>query len=101
MIQLISFRPCWIFLEDKPLHQERLQRPEHTTVNVGLPFNYRAMALVLEFEAEHVRYLNPPTIQEAQLTMERRLLNGANMVWIGEAVGIWIRYLPPPVPLTR
>ena len=90
-----------VFLEDNPLHQEKLQRPEHTTVNVGLSFNCRAMALVLEFEGEYVRYLNPPTIQEGQLTMDGRLLNGANMIWIGEDVGIWIHYLPPPVPLTR
>ena len=78
------------FLEDKPLHQEKIQRPEHTTVNVGLSFNCRAMALVLELEGEYVRYLNPPNIQEGQLTMEGRLLNGANMIWIGEDVGIWI-----------
>ena len=76
------------FLEDKPLHQEKIQRPQHTTVNVGLSFNSRATALVLELEGEYVSYLNPPTIQEGQLTMEGRLLNGANMVWIGEDVGI-------------
>ena len=89
------------FLEDNPRLQEKLQRPEHTTVNVGLSFNCRAMALVLELEGEYVSYLKPPAIQEGQLTMEGRLLNGANMIWIGEDVGIWIHYLPPPVPLTR
>ena len=58
------------------------------------------MALVLELEGEYVSYLNPPTIQEGSSTLEGRLLNGANMDWIGEGVGIWISYFPPPVPLT-
>ncbi len=89
------------FLEDKPRHRETIFRPEHTTLNVGISFNCRAMVLALELEGEYVSYLNPPNIQEGQLTMEGRLLNGANMDWIGEDVGIWINYLPPPVPLTR
>ena len=88
-------------LEYKPRHREKIQRPEHTTVNVGIAFDCRAMAVVLELEGEYVSYLDQPTIQEGQLTMEGRLLNGAKMVWIGDDVGIWINYLPPPVPLTR
>ena len=67
-------------LEYKPRHREKIQRPEHTTVNVGISFDCRAMALVLELEGECVSYLNPPTIQEGRLTLERRLLNGAKMV---------------------
>ena len=89
------------FLENDPRHHEIIHRPEHTTVNVGISFNCSAMALVLELEGEYVSYLNPPTIQEGQLTLGGRLLNGVNMVWIGEGVGIWISYFPPPVPLTR
>ena len=89
------------FLEGNPRLQEKRQRPEGTTVNLGLSFNCRAMALVLELEGEYVSCLNPPTILEGQLAMAGRLLNGANMVWIGEDVGIWIHCLPPPVPLTR
>ena len=88
-------------LDDKPRNLENIQRPEHTTVNLGIAFDCRAMAVVLELEGEYVNYLNPPTIQEGLLTMEGRLLNGAKMDWIGENVGIWIHYLPPPVPLTR
>ena len=84
-----------------PVDHETIHFPEHTTVNVGISFSCTALAVVLDFEGEYVSYLNPPTIQNGQLTMEGRLLNGANMVWIGEEVGIWIDYLPPPVPLTR
>ena len=88
-------------LESKPRNLENIQRPEHSTVNLGIAFDCRAMAVVLEFEGEYVSYLDPPTIQEGLLTMEGRLLNSAKMDWIGENVGIWIHYLPPPVPLTR
>ena len=84
-----------------PVNHEAIHFPEHTTVNVGISFSCTALAVQLVFEGEYVSYLNPPTIQNGQLTMEGRLLNGANMVWIGEEIGIWINYLPSPVPLTR
>ena len=84
-----------------PVNHEIIHFPEHTTVNVGISFSCTALAVQLDFEGEYVSYLNPPTIQNGQLTMEGRLLNGAKMVWIGEEVGIWIDYLPSPVPLTR
>ena len=84
-----------------PVNHEIIHFPEHTTVNVGISFSCTAKAVQLDFEGEYVSYLNPPTIQNGQLTMEGRLLNGAKMVWIGEEVGIWIDYLPSPVPLTR
>ena len=84
-----------------PVNHETIHFPEHTTVNVGISFSCTALAVQLDFEGEYVSYLNPPTIQNGQLTMEGRLLNGANMVWIGEEIGIWINYLPSPVPLTR
>ena len=84
-----------------PVHHETIHFPEHTAVNVGISFSCTALAVQLVFEGEYVSYLNPPTIQNGQLTMEGRLLNRANMVWIGEEIGIWINYLPSPVPLTR
>ena len=84
-----------------PVNHETIHFPEHTSVNVGISFSCTTLAVQLNFEGEYVSYLNLPTIQNGQLTIEGRLLNGANMVWIGEDVGIWIDYLPSPVPLTR
>ena len=103
----LEHEPAALLLEARdhsmsdPVNHEIICFPEHTTVNVGISFSCTALVVQLNFEGEYVSYLNPPTIQNGQLTMEGRLLNGANMVWIGEEIGIWIHYLPSPVPLTR
>ena len=59
--------------------------------------------MVLLFEGEYVAYQKPPTIQEGQLAMEGRLLNGAKLPWLGLGAveGIRIDYLPLPRPSTR
>lgn len=92
-----------------PYHQEKIQRPEHTKVNVGISYDCRALAVALEFEGENVTYQNPPTIQEGQLAMEGSLFNGSELPVRGLSVGLGVEvveglridYLPLPRPLTR
>ena len=89
----VLFRP--------PLGRESILRPEHTTVNIGISYDCRALALAIDLEGKYVTYLFPPTIQEGQLFMEGSLLNGATLLWMGLVHGIRIDYLPLPGPLTR
>ena len=84
-------------------NKSNLNQPEHTTVNVEISYDCRALAVVLLFEGEYVAYQKPLTIQEGQLAMEGRLLNGAKLPWLGLGAveGIRIDYLPLPRPSTR
>ena len=105
--ECIAREPADMLLEtldillDPPWGHKSVLQPEHTTVNIGISYDCRALALALDFEGEYVTYQNPPTIQKGKLFMEGRLLNGATLLWLGLVEGIRIDYLPLPRPLTR
>jgi uncharacterized protein YkwD len=81
-------------LMDSPGHRRNILNKWHKKVNLGIAYDRSVLYVAQQFEGDYVEFTRKPSLQEGQLSLSGKTLEGFVLS------GVQLYYDPPPAPLT-